>query len=118
MGQRRRGVEGEHEFWRLVLETWRGSGMSIAGLCRREGLAASSFHQWRRRLESVVEEGAAVFLPVKVTRPQEQEEVIALDATGHCSASPIELVLTCGVRVQVREGFEVATLRRVVEALR
>ena len=36
--------------WREVFRRFDGSGDSVAGFCKREGLNTSSFHRWRRRL--------------------------------------------------------------------
>src|SRR5438093_1550254 len=36
--------------WREVFRRFEGSGDSVVGFCKREGLNTSSFHRWRRRL--------------------------------------------------------------------
>lgn len=38
--------------WRAIIKRQRSGGAGVAGFCRREGLALSTFHWWRRRLES------------------------------------------------------------------
>ncbi len=36
--------------WREVFGRFDGSGESVVGFCKREGLGTSSFHRWRQRL--------------------------------------------------------------------
>lgn len=36
--------------WREVFRRFEGSGDSVVGFCKREGLNTSSFHRWRQRL--------------------------------------------------------------------
>jgi putative transposase len=36
--------------WREVFRRFEGSGESVVGFCKREGLNTSSFHRWRQRL--------------------------------------------------------------------
>lgn len=36
--------------WKKHLEAWETSGERVAGYCRRENLATSSFDYWRKRL--------------------------------------------------------------------
>jgi len=42
--------------WRAIIERQRSGRAGVAGFCRREGLAVSTFHWWRRRLEPEVRE--------------------------------------------------------------
>jgi hypothetical protein len=75
-------------------------------------VAVSTFFFWRRKLEDLaaptfVELTSAVEPASSVLRVSESE-----------SRSLIELQLRCGTIVRVREGFDVPTLRQVVEALR
>jgi len=100
------------ERWRELIGQQQGSGLSIARFCGRHCVAVSTFFFWRRKLEDLavptfVELTPAVELPVSTLRASESE-----------SPSPIELQLRCGTIVRVREGFDVPTLRQIVEALR
>jgi transposase-like protein len=40
------------EAWREVFERFAGSGESVTGFCKREGLHTSSFQRWRQRLSA------------------------------------------------------------------
>ena len=42
--------------WRAVIKRQMSGRLGVAGFCRQEGLALSTFHWWRRRLESPVRE--------------------------------------------------------------
>ena len=38
--------------WAAIVAQQRASGLSIVAFCRRHGLAVSTFHAWKRRLEA------------------------------------------------------------------
>lgn len=40
--------------WRAIIKRQMSGRLGVAGFCRQEGLAVSTFHWWRRRLESPV----------------------------------------------------------------
>ncbi len=50
MGSGRRSAERE-SFWRLALEEYRVSGLSVRAFCSREGLSEPSFYSWRRKFQ-------------------------------------------------------------------
>ena len=43
--------------WRAIIKRQMSGSAGVAGFCRREGLAVSTFHWWRRRLRTPVREG-------------------------------------------------------------
>jgi len=47
------------EQWRALIEQQRQSGLSIAAFCHQQGLAATSFYAWRRRLSAATEAGSS-----------------------------------------------------------
>ena len=58
----------KQEVWRSRLRRFESSGMSVRRFCRRERVSAPTFYQWRRRLaEERGQEGAPLFVPVRVT---------------------------------------------------
>ena len=42
--------------WRAIIKRQMSGSGGVAGFCRREGLAVSTFHWWRRRLRTPVRE--------------------------------------------------------------
>jgi len=38
------------EFWRLVIESYQASGLTVKDFCRQEGLSMSSYYLWRKKL--------------------------------------------------------------------
>ena len=44
-------------YWRMALELWQSSSLSVAAFCRREKLCSKSFRLWRKRLSSQVTAG-------------------------------------------------------------
>ena len=89
---------------RLVTR-WRKSGESRAAFARRHGVSGWSFWYWCRKLSETAPAQTAVplFVPVRVTPEAE---------------ASIEIVLSDGARVRVREGTSVEWVRAVVMALR
>jgi hypothetical protein len=37
-------------FWRMAIETWTSSGLSVRQFCKLEGLSEPSFYSWRKKL--------------------------------------------------------------------
>jgi hypothetical protein len=95
----------DHAFWRLVIESQAGSGLSIKSFCENEGINPSSFYQWRKKLEQKTDaavksddqplDDSAVsvdpgFIPLGQIRTEPQELCIAfpsgiqVHASSHC----------------------------------
>jgi hypothetical protein len=58
-------------YWQAVIESRQASGQSTVGFCSKEGLAAASFHVWKRRLrrsrrEAGRESGNQALVPVQI----------------------------------------------------
>jgi len=47
----RNGVSEREEFWRLAVNEWLSSGLTIRAFCKREQLSEPSFYAWRRKIE-------------------------------------------------------------------
>ncbi len=92
--------------WRDLLERQRASGLSVAAFCRRDGVAASSFFAWKRKLGFVPATPAFVEATVAGTLPPPTR-----------SPSRIEVRLRGGRRVRVGRGFDRDLLAEVVAAL-
>lgn len=50
MSKRKVSDADQQQFWQMVLETFKYSGLSVQQFCKQEGLSASAFYNWRRKL--------------------------------------------------------------------
>jgi transposase-like protein len=91
--------------WRLRVQQWRDSGLSVRAFCERHGLAEPTFYVWRRALQPRGD-AAGAFLSVRVAEEGEPA------GTGI-----VEVVLAGGRRLRVREGISPATLRQLLAVL-
>ena len=124
-----KGRRREREaYWRGRIKEQAGSGLSVSGFCRREGISPNSFYGWRRKITKrdgelrQEEKGAGscdsirgeLFVPVSI--------VGCGDGPGQVQAkrpegSLIEVVLSCGRLVRVGPGFDSETLRLLISVL-
>jgi transposase len=97
------------DVWEQRVERWRKSGLSVEDFAAREGIKSSQLVWWRWKLSTSPRRPAAPapvqFLPVRVvdvrTRPRG-------------AAVSLEIALPNGRVVRVPEGFDPATLARVL----
>lgn len=99
-------------FWRRHLEYWRTSGQSQAAYCHAHGLTEHRFRYWKQCLapglgaqEPPNPEG---FLPVQLAA----QPTLPVRAD-----SGITVRLPTGLGLELRSGFDTATLQVVVQAL-
>jgi hypothetical protein len=97
--------------WRQIIQAQRASGLSIAGYCRRHGIAASALYVWKQRLVHEPSEPAFVQVPTTA----ESQVSAGADAAGH--AAVLEVCLGGGRRLRVGRGFDHALLAEVVGVL-
>jgi hypothetical protein len=81
--------------WAEVFRRFDGSGESVTGFCKREGLHTSSFRRWQRRLASM----AATPLTTQAREPRE--------ATRQASATSFIEVGAMGAASQPAGRLEV-----------
>ncbi len=97
------------DVWEQRVERWRRSGLSAEEFATREGIKSRQLVWWRWKLGTSPGAPPAPaslrFLPVRV-----------VDAPGRPSGSavPLEIALPNGRVVRVAEGFDPATLARVL----
>ena len=58
MSNAKKSDTDQQQFWQMVLETFKSSGLSIRQFCKQEGLSEPSFYAWRKRLTQVGESDA------------------------------------------------------------
>jgi hypothetical protein len=91
-----------------LVRPWETSGQTRRAFVQRHGVTLSCFDYWRRQVLDARRDGRAVaFAPVRVVADD--------TVTG---AGVIEVVLSSGERVVIREGASDDLVRAVVAALR
>jgi transposase-like protein len=111
IGTRRRN----RERWARLVEQWHASGLTRAEFCRRNGLVPRTLGGWNRRLRNRPAGPAAPagFVEVKAS-------VLAPSAppnTPPASPHSLELHVLDRYRVVVPEGFDAATVMRLLLVL-
>ena len=52
MSKAKKADTDQRQFWQMVLETFKSSGLSVRQFCKQEGLSEPSFYSWRKRLSA------------------------------------------------------------------
>ncbi|MFH1616058.1 MAG: hypothetical protein ABIG61_13355 [Planctomycetota bacterium] len=110
MDKRQKSDTDQLQFWQMVLETFKSSGLSVRQFCKQEGLSEPSFYSWRKKLTKVdepeddkqKEQGSSAF--IKVSMPSEKP----------CG---LELLLLSGNTLRISTGADNKTLTNVLSAL-
>jgi hypothetical protein len=105
-----REVDGDQEqFWRMVVETWQTSELSIRQFCKKEGLSEPQFYQWRKKLV-----GCGTQLAIQDDPGQPAFIEVAIPKNNDVA---IELLLTSGNTLRIQPGTDIATLKDMLSAL-
>ena len=106
-----REIDGDQEqFWRMAIETWQTSELSIRQFCKDEGLSEPQFYQWRKKLTG------GSMTPDDHDEPKPPKFIeVAIPKSNHIV---VELLLTSGNIVRIPSGTDNATLSNVLSALR
>ena len=115
-GRSRRRRWSVDEKLRIVGETHE-PGSRIGAVAVRHDISASLLHSWRYQVRHglLAGDGAARFVPVRMLGAAARP---FLTASGPAPVAPIDVVLTDGSRLSIRDGASAATLRAVIAALR
>ena len=87
----------QQQFWQMVLETFKSSGLSVRQFCNQEGLSEPSFYSWRKRLtktqtSDVDKEEAPTETFIQVSMPKAESRCLKLVfASGHTLQIPSEI---------------------------
>ena len=111
--RKRRGVGGQAEaVRRRIVLAQRGSGLSVAAFCRREGISPATFYLWRKRVEgeSQAKATARACLPFA--------EVSVKPKTNTEESFRVEIILSSGDRLSLPAICDPFWLERVVLILR
>ena len=94
--------------WREVFRRFEGSGDSVVGFCKREGLNTSSFHRWRQRLATTTDNASTAQEPRGPTRQPAVASFIEMSSMAAASAAAgrleVRLELGGGVVLQLVRG--------------
>lgn len=122
MANRRRGAEKE-QFWRLVLDEQRKSGLNVREFCRRESISEASFYAWRRELKE--RDGGdsqhakrantkpGKLVPVEVIVPQEIDS--CADRTA--ATRNVEIVTPGGWLLRLASSIEPSQLGTLLDVI-
>ena len=109
MGKMRK-IDGDQEqFWRMAIETWQASGLSVRQFCTNEGLSEPSFYAWRKKLA-----GGSVQDEKDKPEPSAFIEV----AIPRSNSAAVELLMTSGNTLRIPAGVDTATLSTVLSVVR
>ncbi len=108
--ERAKSNKERRQFWRMVIETWQDSGMSVSKFCKAEGLSEGTFYNWRKRLSGryaqrnkQTDSSPSAFIEV------------AMPKSDH---APLELVLSSGNTLRISSAADNKTLSNVISVLR
>jgi len=110
MGKVRETDGDQEQFWRMAIETWRTSELSIRQFCKQEGLSEPQFYVWRKKLS-----GSGITDPAHQDAPRQEAFIeVALPKNNDIA---IEVLLTSGNMVRIPPGTDSATLSNVMSVL-
>jgi transposase len=93
------------QFWKGHIEAWQASGITQSQYCRQEALSLKTF-TYRKRTLSLPSPGT-VFHSLRI-RPEEDYE---------SSTPSLRLLIGPRYRIEVGDGFNPATLHKLIETL-
>ena len=99
----------QEQFWRMAIETWQASGLSIRQFCKDEGLSEPQFYHWRKKLAGCGTQPAVQDDPVQPAFIE-----VAIPKNNDIA---MELLLTSGNMVRIPCGIDTATLSNVMSVL-
>ena len=93
-------TDQKRKYWSKLIAEQEASGQTIRAFCQEQGVGDHCFYYWRKRL-------------------QKSEAVqFALLKTVASAAPPLELILTNGEQLRIRNGVDAATFRVVLDVVR
>jgi hypothetical protein len=90
-----------------LVSAYESSGLTQREFCAQEGLALATLSRYRLRGRDRQESGGSKWVAVEVSRSQQQRP----------GEPELAVVLTSGLRIEVRSGFDAGTLGQLVRAL-
>jgi transposase len=109
MGKVREIGGDQEQFWRMAIETWQASGLSVRQFCADEGLSEPSFYSWRKKLT-----GSSVQDDKDKPEPSAFIEV----TMSQSNPAAVELLMTSGNTLRIPVGVDTETLSTVLSVAR
>ena len=92
---------------RLAVE-YEGSGLTRAEFCRQKDLPLKTLARYLTRYRRQIARGS---------EPHQSQRLVAVEVADPRGGSELTVVLQAGRRIEVKHGFDAATLRQLVLAL-
>ena len=100
----------QQQFWLMVLETFKSSGLSVRQFCQQEGLSEPSFYSWRKRLTEARK--------TDVNRSESQQETFIQVSMPSTESGCLELVLASGHTLRIPLNTDSTFLTGVFSAMK
>ena len=109
--QQQSSKDDQYQFWQMVLETFKTSGLSVRNFCKQEGLPEPAFYTWRKKLTKNDES--------KKDSPKDNKDSSAFIKVSmpQNNCAPLELMLSSGNSLRISSGTDSQTLSNVITAL-
>ena len=112
MSKEQKSDTDQHQFWKMVMDTFESSGLSVRQFCQKEGLTEASFYSWRKRFSN--KNKSADQSEPKEKSSDDDFIRVSLPDSNTCS---LELVLTSGNILRISSHADNKTLTNVLSAL-
>ena len=112
MSKAQKSDTDQKQFWQMVLDTFRSSGLSVRQFCKQEGLSEASFYAWRRKLSK--SQKSSTCNEQMLSEPGSFIQVPVVQSESSC----LELVLTSGHVLRIPSDIQRAYLSDVLSAVR
>lgn len=110
MDKRQKSDTDQRQFWQMVVETFKSSGLSVRKFCEKEGLQEASFYSWRKRLTADKK--------TENTKAESgQTEPFIQVAMPPANSTSMELTLLSGNSLKINSGTDRRTLIDVITVL-
>ena len=110
MSKAKKSDTDQWQFWQMVLDTFKSSGLSVRQFCKQEGLTEASFYSWRKRLSDSQK-------PNPGKEPPQADSFIQVSMP---TSKPIvlELILASGHKLGIPSDIDPAFLTGVLSAMK
>ena len=100
----------QKQFWQMVIETRKESGLSVAAFCKKEDISEAAFYYWRKKL--------AVANSKQNKQGSRSSSAFIEVAMPKNNPVVLELVLSSGNTLRIGFGVDTKTLSNVLSVLR